>query len=152
MGGADNLPGFVLGCVSPLALQFCMKARAGDGIPRGSFFAFSKTPLRAIVPRAVVALVNIAQATKHPGAPVTVRGLIIEMQRLGLSKPIQHDCLLWKLGWLVAPSPGKLLEKHSETGARGAWPVALHSRHSFTSAFGKVFYPWVRRHAYVREV
>ena len=70
-----------------LGLQFCMKAGAGDGIPRGSFFSFSKTPLRAIVPRAVLALVNITQATKHPCAPVTVRGLI-EMQRLGLSKPI----------------------------------------------------------------
>ena len=88
MGSADDLPGFVLGCVSPLALQFCMKARAGDGIPRGSFFSFSKTPLRAIVSRAVLALVNITQATKHPCAPVTVRGLIIEMQKLALSKPI----------------------------------------------------------------
>jgi hypothetical protein len=65
-----------------------MKARAGDGIPRGSFFSFSKTPLRAIVPRAVLALVNITQATKHPCAPVTVGGLIIEMRRLGLFKPI----------------------------------------------------------------
>ena len=65
-----------------------MKARAGDGIPRGSFFSCSKAPLRAIVPGAVVALVNIAQTTKHPRAPVTVRGLIIEMQRLGLFKPI----------------------------------------------------------------
>src|SRR4030095_4783264 len=104
-----------------------MKARAGDGIPRGSFFSRAETPLRAIVPGAVLALVNITQATKHPCAPVTVRGRIIEMRRLGLSKPIQHDCLLWELGCVVAPSPGKLLEKHSETTAKGACPVALHS-------------------------
>jgi hypothetical protein len=128
--------------------SFCLKAGAGDGIPRGSFFSRSKTPRRAIVPGAVLALVDITQATKHPCAPVTVRG---EMRRLGFSKPIQHDCLLWKLGWVVAPSPGKLLEKHCETTARGACPVALHSRHTFTSAFAKVFYPRVRdRHTFVR--
>src|SRR4030088_1743622 len=98
-----------------------MKARASDGIPRGSFFSFSKTLLRAIVPRAVLALVNITQATKHPRAPVTVRGLIIEMQRLGLFKPITRDCLL------VAPSPGKFLEKHSEAPAKGACSIAFHS-------------------------
>jgi hypothetical protein len=121
--------------------SFCVKARAGDGIPRRSFFSRPKTPLRAIVAGAVLALVNITQATKHSCAPVTVRG---EMRRLGLLKPIEHDCLLWKLGWVVTPSPGKLLEKHSETTARGACPVALLSKHTFTSAFGKVCYPRVR--------
>src|SRR5260370_41249364 len=120
-----------------------MKARASDGIPRGSFFSFSETRLQAIVPRAGLPLVKITQATKHPCAPVTVRGLIIETQRLGLFKPIWHDCLLWKLGWVVAPSPGKLLERHFETAARGACPVALHSKHTFTSAFARVFYPRV---------
>jgi hypothetical protein len=125
-----------------------MKARAGDGIPRGSFFSCSKTPLRAIVPGAVLAVVNITQATKHPCAPVTVRG---EMRRLGFFKPIEHDCLLWKWGGVVAPSPGKLVGKHSEATATGACPVALHSRHTFTCACGKVFYPRVRdMHTFVR--
>ena len=128
-------PSLLSGC------SFCMKARAGDGVPCGSFFSRSKTPLGAIMPGAVLALVSITQATKHPRAPVTVRG---EMRRLGLSKPIEHDGLLWKLGGVVAPSPGKLLQKHSGTTARGACPVALHSRRIFTRAFGEVFYPRVR--------
>ena len=57
-----------------------------------------------------------------------------------------------EIGMGSAPSPGKLLEMHSETAARGACPVAFHSKQTFTSAFGKVFYPEVRRHAYIREV
>src|SRR5882672_3117050 len=59
-----------------LGCSFCMQARAGDGVPRGSSFSRSKTPRGAIMPGEVLALVGITQATKHPRAPVTVRGEI----------------------------------------------------------------------------
>jgi hypothetical protein len=48
-----------------------------------------------------------------------------------------------EIGMAVRHHQGSFSKNIPETAARGACRVALHSKHTFTSAFGKVFYPRV---------